>query len=202
MDKMHPFFLFVNKFVDLSRAEFDAYIAPFVEVRYFRKREMIVNDGEVENYLNFVVTGLVRKYYQSSDEDFITQLATEGHVINIQESFYTRTPSHFCLQALEPVTLLSLHWDNMENLLNAHPKMERLGRLVVTYVMVLKDRWQMNLTRMSPRDRFIDFVSKNPELLQRVPQKYLASYLNIQPETFSRFKHLLKERKPEAPMSS
>jgi hypothetical protein len=45
---------------------------------------------------------------------------------------------------------------------------------------------------MSPRERFLNFVTKNPELMQRVPQKYLASYLNIKPETFSRFKHLLR----------
>jgi DNA-binding MurR/RpiR family transcriptional regulator len=76
--------------------------------------------------------------------------------------------------------------------------MERLGRLVLTSVMVLKDRWHMNRIRLSPRERFVDFVLKNPDMLQRVPQKYLASYLNIQPETFSRFKHLLKEKRVES----
>jgi hypothetical protein len=59
--------------------------------------------------------------------------------------------------------------------------------------MVLKDRWQIQLVKMTPRERFLNFVTRNPELMQRVPQKYLASYLNIKPETFSRFKHLLKE---------
>jgi DNA-binding MurR/RpiR family transcriptional regulator len=58
--------------------------------------------------------------------------------------------------------------------------------------MVIKDRWQMQLVKMTPRERFINFVAKNPQLIQRVPQKYLASYLNIKPETFSRFKHLLR----------
>jgi hypothetical protein len=70
--------------------------------------------------------------------------------------------------------------------------MEHLGRLIITHTMVLKDRWQMRLIQHSPRERFIDFVQKNPELLQRVPQKFLASYLNIKPETFSRFKHLVR----------
>jgi hypothetical protein len=48
------------------------------------------------------------------------------------------------------------------------------------------------MIKMTPRERFLNFIMKNPELLQRVPQKYLASYLNIKPETFSRFKHLLR----------
>ena len=65
--------------------------------------------------------------------------------------------------------------------------------MVITFTMVIKDRWQMNMIKLTPRERFLDFVHKNPDLLQRVPQKYLASYLNIQPETFSRFKHLLRK---------
>jgi hypothetical protein len=70
---------------------------------------------------------------------------------------------------------------------------------VVTYAMVIKDRWQMNMVKFSPRERFIDFVTKNPELMQRVPQKYLASYLNIKPETFSRFKHMVRGYLKNAP---
>jgi hypothetical protein len=70
--------------------------------------------------------------------------------------------------------------------------MEHLGRMVITQTMVLKDKWRMQLVKMTPRERFLDFVTRNPELMQRVPQKFLASYLNIKPETFSRFKHLLR----------
>lgn len=76
--------------------------------------------------------------------------------------------------------------------------MERLGRLVVTYMMAISDSWQMQLIKMNPRERFLNFVMKNPELMQRVPQKYLASYLNIKPETFSRFKHLLRNHSKNA----
>ena len=71
--------------------------------------------------------------------------------------------------------------------------MQRLGRLVITATMVLKDKWQSQLVKLSPRERFISFVTRHPELMQRVPQKYLASYRNIKPETFSRFKHLVKD---------
>ena len=71
--------------------------------------------------------------------------------------------------------------------------MQQLGRLVITATMVLKDKWQSQLVKLTPRERFLRFVSKHPELMQRVPQKYLASYLNIKPETFSRFKHMVKE---------
>ena len=156
---------------------------------------MFLRVGEVENYSNFVLRGLVRKYYKKGNAEVNTQISTEGHLINVLESFYSRTPSEFCLETIEPSSLISVTYDNLEKIYSTNAKMERLGRMVTTFSMVIKDRWQLNMIRMSPRERFLDFVHKNPELLQRVPQKYLASYLNIQPETFSRFKHLLKEKK-------
>ena len=116
----------------------------------------------------------------------------ENHLILSQESFHSRTPSEYYIETIEPTTFVSIHHEHLENLYRQSHKMEHLGRLVVTYAMIIKDRWQMQMVKMTPRERFLNFVTKNPELMQRVPQKYLASYLNIKPETFSRFKHLIK----------
>ncbi|MFL5742169.1 MAG: Crp/Fnr family transcriptional regulator [Flavisolibacter sp.] len=194
MDNMRPFFQFLHKFIDLSEDEFDRLIRPFLELRHFKKKQTILAAGEVEEYLNFVTRGLVRKFYKKGKEEINTQISTEGHIIHAQESFHSRTPSEYVIEAIETTTLVSITYENLEKLYAGSHKMERLGRLVITFTMVIKDRWQMNMIRLTPRERFLDFVHKNPELLQRVPQKYLASYLNIQPETFSRFKHLLRKK--------
>lgn len=195
MDHIRPFFQFLHKFVTLSEEEFDVLIKPYVEVRHFKKRQLVSKEGEVEDYLNFITKGLIRKYYKKGTEEINTQISTEGHIIHSQESFHSRTPSEYNIETIEPTTMVSISYQNLENLYANSHKMERLGRLVITFTMVVKDRWQMNMIRLTPRERFLDFVHKNPELLQRVPQKYLASYLNIQPETFSRFKHMLREKK-------
>lgn len=195
MENQHLFFQFLHKFVPLSGDEFDELILPYLEVRHYQKKANISTAGEIENYLNFVASGLVRKYYKKGKEEINTQISTEGHIIHAQESFHSRTPSEYTIEAIEPSTLVSVTYDNLEKIYSLNQKMERLGRLVITFTMVIKDRWQMNMIKLTPRERFLDFVHKNPELLQRVPQKYLASYLNIQPETFSRFKHMLREKK-------
>jgi len=195
MDHLRPFFQFLHKFVTLSEEEFDEQIKPHLEVRYFKKKQILTKEGEVEDYLNFITKGLARKYYKKGNAEINTQISTEGHMIYAQDSFHGRTPSEFFIEAIEPTTVVSITYENLERLYANNHKMERLGRLVITFSMVLKDRWQMNMIRMTPRERFLDFVHKNPELLQRVPQKYLASYLNIQPETFSRFKHMLREKR-------
>ncbi|MGZ3846501.1 MAG: Crp/Fnr family transcriptional regulator [Flavisolibacter sp.] len=194
MENVRLLFQFLHKFVTLSEEEFDKYIRPYTEVRHFRKKQVISKENEVENYLNFVIKGMVRKYYKKGRTEIITQLATEGHIVHAQETFHSRTPSEYCVEAIEPCTLLSITYDNLEKIYSSSHKMEKLGRLVVTFSMVIKDRWQINMIKLTPRERFIDFIHKNPDLLQRVPQKYLASYLNIQPETFSRFKHLLRKK--------
>jgi CRP-like cAMP-binding protein len=194
MENVRLFFQFLHKFVTLSEEEFDEFIRPHTEVRHFRKKQLITKENEIENYLNFITKGLVRKFYKKGQAEINTQISTEGHIIHAQESFHSRTPSEYFVEAIEPSTMVSITYDNLEKIYSSSHKMERLGRLVITFTMVVKDRWQMNMIKLTPRERFLDFVHKNPDLLQRVPQKYLASYLNIQPETFSRFKHLLRKK--------
>ena len=192
MNVARPFYDYVRKFVEISEDEFNQYIYPYILIRKYAKKEIITQEGEIENYFNFIVKGLARKYYRKGKEEINTQISFEGHILHSQESFHSRTPSEYVIEAIEPTTLVSISYDDLENIYARSVKMEHLGRLIITYTMVLKDRWQMQLVMLTPRERFIRFVNHNPALLQRVPQKYLASYLNIKPETFSRFKHLVR----------
>ena len=184
---------FLNKFIPLSLDEYNELIAPYILKRHFDKKSIITSAGEVENYLNFIDSGLARKYYRKTNEEVNTQISYEGHIIHSQESFHSRTPSEYSIEAIEPTVLSSITYECLEEMYSSSEKMQRLGRLIITATMVMKDKWQSQLVKLSPRERFISFVTRHPELMQRVPQKYLASYLNIKPETFSRFKHLVKD---------
>jgi len=184
---------FLNKFIPLSLDEYNELIAPRIFKRHFDKKSIITSAGEVENYLNFIDSGLARKYYRKTNEEVNTQISYEGHIIHSQESFHSRTPSEYSIETIEPTVLSSITYECLEEMYSSSEKMQRLGRLIITATMVMKDKWQSQLVKLSPRERFISFVTRHPELMQRVPQKYLASYLNIKPETFSRFKHLVKD---------
>ncbi|MFI5133504.1 MAG: Crp/Fnr family transcriptional regulator [Chitinophagales bacterium] len=201
METVRPFLEYLRKFLDLSEEEFKEYLYPVIKVRRFPKKSIVTEAGKVENYFNFIVKGLARKYYKKNNEEINTQISLEGHIILSQESFHSRQPSEYTIETIEPTTVVSILFNDLEKVYSQSPKMEHLGRLVVTHTMVIKDRWQMQLVKLTPRERFIDFVTKNPELLQRVPQKYLASFLNIKPETFSRFKHLLRNHSRRTSMS-
>ena len=184
---------YLQKFVPVTEEEFNSYILPSIVVRKFDKKQVVTKEGEVENYYNFIVSGLARKYYKKNNEEINTQISCEGQIIHSQESFHSRIPSEYVVETIEPCIFLSLTYEDQEKTYLKHPKMERLGRLAITSLFVVKDRWQMQMIKLTPRERFLIFVNKNPHLIQRVPQKYLASFLNIKPETFSRFKHLIRE---------
>jgi CRP-like cAMP-binding protein len=192
MNRTKPFLGYLQKFIEINEAEFEQLLLPVIKIRNFNKKELLTKAGDVENYFNFIIQGLIRKYYKKGPHEINTQISSEGHIIHCQESFHSRLPSEYSIETIEPTIVVSISYKDLESVFAASQKMENLGRLVITSTMVLKDRWQIQLVKMTPRERFLNFITRNPGIVQRVPQKYLASYLNIKPETFSRFKHLLK----------
>jgi CRP-like cAMP-binding protein len=195
MNDLMPFYLFLNKFLELTPDEFAQYIQPFIVLRRFEGKAIVSAIDAVENYFNFLLKGLARTYYLKEGHEIVVQIATPGHIIHAQESFHSRQPSRFCVETIEPSLLASITYDDLETIYASSNKMQHLGRLVATHSMLLKDKLQLQAATLTPRERFLQFMERYPTLLQRVPQKYVASYLNIKPETFSRFKHLLREKK-------
>lgn len=179
---------YISGFVSLSNEEF-TLLADTLVIRSFDKKELLTNAGEVENYLNFVVKGLVRKYFMKGRTEVITQIAREGEFVNSSASFLSGTPSPYVVETLEPSTFLSITRQQLEKLYEESPRIERLGRIAITHLFLQREEWEHECLRLDTRERFMHFIKNNPDLVQRVPQKYLASYLNMKPETFSRLKH-------------
>jgi CRP-like cAMP-binding protein len=122
-------------------------------------------------------------------------LATEGHIIHSELSFYTQEPSGSVIETIEHTSFISISHNNLQQLYEQFPKAERLGRLLVSDLFIKKDFRYFDQLQKSTRERFLEYMRTHPHMLQRVPQKYIASYLNIKPETFSRLKHLIKGSK-------
>jgi CRP-like cAMP-binding protein len=187
--------VYLQRFSKVSREGMEQ-LMPYLEIRQFEKKKKLVNQGEMEEYLNVVMKGLVRKYVPSSIRGEVTlQLASEGHFIQSEISFHHRVPSDVIIQTLEPTLLVSIHHERMKEAMDKIPEAEMLGRVIIMEMFIKKDARYFDQLKTSTRDRFIEYMNNHPQMLQRVPQKVLASYLNIKPETFSRLKHLLHQRK-------
>jgi CRP-like cAMP-binding protein len=186
-----PLYTYVHRYTQLRKEEL-VQLLPFLEIKLFEKKEMILSAGEIDNYLNIVVKGMARKFIVLEKKREVTlQLATEGHFIQSEVSFNTRTPSELALQAVEQTILVRIEHDKLESIMRSFHWAETVGRLLVIELAAGKEGRLYNVRMKSAKQRFLDYVEKHPKMMKRVPQNVLASYLNMKPETLSRLKRSL-----------
>jgi CRP-like cAMP-binding protein len=136
--------------------------------------------------------GFMHQYFFKGKEMISTGFMSAGDVTGGIVSFYGGKPSYYNVQALEPSKLIGLSRDNLEYFYTKDRKWQQLGRLMLIHYLLLQEKDIMDTIRLTMRERFVKFATEHPDLLERVPQRRIASYLNIKPETFSRLKPLLK----------
>lgn len=190
----HHILEYLQRYFPVSPQQAEMMIS-YCEMRHFDKKVVLVNEGETDQYLNMVVTGLARKYVRKGSNEITLQLATEGHIIDSEISFLRKVPSQVIIETLEPTTMVSLHRTKMDEALDKMPGADKMGRQLLLAMFIKKDERHYKLLQLTTRERFVEYMKNHPHMLQRVPQKYLASYLNIKPETFSRLKHLIRTSK-------
>lgn len=184
----------VHPYTQLKKEEL-MQLLPFLEIKHFEKKEIILHAGEIDNYFNIVMKGMVRKYTSLGGNREVTlQLATEGHFIHSEMSFNTRMPSELCLQAVEQSILVRIGHARLEEMFQTLTWGEAIGRKLVTRLTAGKEQRMYNMRMKSAKERFLEYVEKHPQMMRRVPQHVLASYLNINPQTFSRLKRLLRDK--------
>jgi len=185
---------FINQHIELTEEEFQT-LASKLQLVNFDKKTKLVEIGEVATTFYFVLKGISRRYFDRGKQEVITHLIKEGGMMGSVISFLTGQPSRYALETIEPVTAYCLSKKDLEDLFLADKKWEKFGRKIITAFFLQLEYQILDNIRYSTKERFINFMKHNPELVQRVPQKYLASYLEIQPETFSRLKHLMVKEK-------
>jgi CRP-like cAMP-binding protein len=198
---LEEFKKYLSKYVEIPPEEF-AMLESLLEIRNYDKKVKVIDLGEEEKYLNYIVRGLVRKFFYKGKEEMITQIAKEGDLISSSVSFLSGVPSTYVIETIEPTTFISLPKHVVEELYRVDVKWQRAGRLITTDLLLQKEYWELDRMKYTTKERFLRFLTSNGDLFQRVPQKYLASYLNIQPETFSRLKHFLRNRFAENNISN
>lgn len=185
---------FINQYIELTEEDFQTLASKLRPVS-FDKKTKLVDIGEIATTIYFVLQGITRRYFYRGKQEVITHLVKENGIMGSIISFLTGDPSRYVLETIEPVTALAISKDDLEELYLSDKKWEKFGRKIITAFFLQTEHHNLDNIRFSTKERFINFMKQNPDLVLRVPQKYLASYLEIQPETFSRLKHLMVKEK-------
>jgi CRP-like cAMP-binding protein len=168
----------------------------FFTLKKVRKRQYMLNEGEVCKYNLFVAKGLLRSFgVEENGYEQVVQFAVEGWWISDLNSFFSGDVAVYNIEALEDCELLLLTRQSMDEMLEKLPKMERYFRLLMqNHIVALRQRIIAS-QRHSAEERYIRLIEGFPTILARVPQQYIASYLGMTPETLSRVRKQISEQK-------
>jgi CRP-like cAMP-binding protein len=185
----------ILKRIDLNDEEFTRCTTFFIPKK-LRKHQFLLNEGEVSRSIAFVVKGCLRCYsVDDKGEEHIVQFAIEDWWISEPYSALTGEPSGYNIDALEDSELLLLERSAQERLLTEIPKFERLFRLLLENRFVANQRRITATLSTSAEERYLSFLKTYPAIAQRVPQSQIASYLGITPQSLSRIRKELSDKK-------
>jgi len=181
----------ISRHIQLTESE-TAQFTAVLKIKNIRKRQYLLQAGDVCRFENFVSKGLLRAYtIDDKGAEHIIMLALEDWWISDLFSFLSDTPSNMHIDALEDSEIISIEKPDLERLYNEIPKLERLMRILFQKAFVAQQQRILASISQSAEERYTSFVKKYPSLEQRIPQTQIASYLGITPETLSRVRKQL-----------
>jgi CRP/FNR family transcriptional regulator, anaerobic regulatory protein len=163
-----------------------------------RKKQKLLRTGQLCSRLYFIEQGLLRLYVKQADKDRSSWFMLEGDIMTSVTSFFDRAPSLETIEALEVCILWSVSWQELQDIYERFPGFRKVGQYYTEKYYCQDDRLKIQLLTKSP-DGFYDYLRENfPKVVQRVPNKYLATLMGVTVQTLMAIKRKLKERqKPD-----
>jgi CRP-like cAMP-binding protein len=151
-------------------------------------KTILLKEGEISQYAYFIKKGCLRQWFNKEGKDITFQFFFENQPVASIDSFINNQPSLFSIESIEPTTILSISKDSFEKLYQIIPELkyafqdfifQRLRNYMKLFLSRIKD---------TPKERYEELIKENPEIIKRVPQHYIASYLGITPVSLSRIR--------------
>jgi CRP-like cAMP-binding protein len=185
----------VSSYTTLNDQEIQSILDSF-QVRFFAKKQFLLREGQICDFWGFVQQGLVRSYsLTTKGDEYTLGCIREGSFISESLSFSKRSPSCVNVHALEDTVLIFVTYAKLQELYLKYPAYEKFARML--YEERLASAKERILYRLQLRatERYIHFINTQPELIKRVPLKYIASYLSITDSTLSRIRRKISHIK-------
>ncbi len=179
---------YIRKRIAIDDEDLGRVLSCFRELQLAR-HQILQGEGDPARRMFFVVRGCLRVFFIKEDGTDVTRrIVFENAFSTTLVGFITREPSMEYTQALEPTTLLYIPREEFYALLDTVPCWEKFYRQYLEYAYVTNTNRLMSFITLSATERYRQLLLDDPRIVQRLPNKIVASYLNISPETLSRLK--------------
>ncbi len=182
-----------RQFTDFNDSELKI-IMPYFEPKKFRKKTTLLEIGNVSNEVFYLIKGCIRLYCEKDGEELSTYFFTENMFAGSYDSFLSRKPSKVAIETLEECEVLVLSHKGQEKLYDIFPKMNEFTRKAIEQRFVLLHDLFISYLLNSPEERYLMLLKDRPELLQRIPQHQIASFLGITRVSLSRIRNRLAKK--------
>jgi putative transcriptional regulator, crp/fnr family len=167
-------------------AEAERDLTTMVQSLHKKKGSFLVKEGQAISSFFLLTKGLVRSFYRKGTTEITQWFSIEGENVAATHSLYDQQPSHEYIECLEDCDFLYLAGSDINALCERHNCFNTLYRkLIEEYCKIIENRL-FSMQTMSAQERYLLLLKQRPQLVQRVPLGYIASYLGISQETLSR----------------
>lgn len=155
----------------------------------FSARKILLREGNISKKAFYIQQGCIRLWFNNNGKEITFQFFFEGEGVSSVESFRTNQPSLFNIETVEPCTVLSITKKEFLQILDTAPVIKSLLDETIFKRMVYYQKLFLSRIKDSPQKRYEDLIEHQPQILKRVPQHYIASYLGITPVSLSRIRN-------------
>jgi CRP-like cAMP-binding protein len=177
----------LNHVVSLEPGEIEFLKSIFKEV-CFKKGDYFLKAGDINNQLGFVQKGLIRYFVYKNEEESTLEFSKEGEFVAEYQSLVQKTQSIQSIQAIEDTTMLVMTSDDLQNLYCNTKNGDKIGRIVIEHRFNVLVTQLMSIYMHNSDQRYLHFLKTYPEIVQRIPQYYIASYVGVKPQSLSRIR--------------
>lgn len=170
------------------------YLGEYVKIEFYRKNETIINTGEIIKNIYFVFDGCVLLFYNVNGKDKTAFFDPEGNFIWTNKGPKHGVPTRINFDAIENTILVQIDKHAVFELMGNSSGFEQITRLGKESELIAYQQQIAYFVTLSPEEHFMKLFETNPNLFQRVPQQYIASYLGVSAETLSRIKKRVHEK--------
>ena len=174
-----------RRYSTMTHEELDILESVLVPMK-FAKNEIILGEGETCEHIYWVVKGLARQYYFKNGKELTEYMATENTIMMSIESLFKEKPSTQVIQAVEPTIIYAMPKKDLEAVAMRSVNIQILYRKILEESLIISQQRADMLRFESAQDRYQKLVKNSPQLVLRAPLVYVASYLQMTPETLSR----------------